>query len=439
MLPLRVRAGARLAMVLLCAWAAPGHAGPAEDLAVFHAADVDLAQRGYVDRTGTVVIPPRYLRAYPFAANGLARVEVQDVGVGFIDARGAWVIAPGRFGRLGDFGADGLAPASVKVGEDASLGGAVTTPKYRAGFIDARGEWVLEPVFREVFPFAANGLARAVDDRTGLTGFIGTDGAWRIAPTFPRAGDFGADGLAAAARPGSPDESVAPAPMGYIDETGQWAIAPRDGHAYPFAHGVAQFTERGSNRSGYIDRTGAWVLAPEFGEGSRAFGPDGRAVVVLDDYRRPMLVDVHGARIALEGPVYSDFSAQGLAVAFNADGTKMGLIDGAGQWVLPAAFGSIGDGSAAPEFAPNGWLAVMHEGRPRLVDRSGAFSAAFDAWIVERRAQRLAERAAETPRPRSLPPGDGDGVGGRGAWLALGVIVVAAGGILVWRRGSRAE
>lgn len=428
---------ARLAALLLCAWGMTCRAGPAENLAVFHAADVDLAQRGYVDRTGTVVIPPRYLRAYPFAANGLARVEAQNVGVGFIDARGEWAIVPGRFGRLGDFGEDGLAVAYVRVGEDSSLGGAVTTPKYRAGFIDARGEWVVAPDFREVYPFAANGLARAVDDRTGLTGFIGTDGAWRIAPTFPRAGDFGADGLAAAVRAGPPDESVTPAPMGYIDATGQWAIAPRDGHAYPFAHGVAQFTERGTNRSGYVDRTGAWVLAPAFGEGSRPFGPDGRAVVVLDDYRRPMLVDVHGARIALEGPVYSDFSAQGLAVAFNADGTKMGLIDGDGQWVLPAAFASIGDGDAAPEFPPNGWLAVMHEGRPRLVDRSGAFSAAFDAWIVEREAQRSAERAAQAPRPRSRPAGDGGG-GGRGAWLVLGVIVLAAGGVLAWRRRPRA-
>jgi hypothetical protein len=51
---------------------------------------------GYIDKNGTMVIPPQFSLAYPFS-EGLAAVtkaESMDTGWGYVDSSGKWVIPP---------------------------------------------------------------------------------------------------------------------------------------------------------------------------------------------------------------------------------------------------------------------------------------------------------------------------------------------------------
>ena len=416
-------------------------AGPAEELSVFGHATWELQRHGYVDRNGAVAIPARFHLAGPFSENGLALVEVQGEGVGFINGTGAWAIAPGRFQRLEAFGRNGLAIAGVQVGEQSTLGGTVTTPRMLEGFIDARGKWVVGPRFRQVTAFAGNGLAAAMDDKTGRTGFIDLTGRWVIPPTFARAWAFSDNGLAAAEGEDADDDGIVNGGRyGYIDARGQWAIPPRFRFGYGFArNGLAMAIEAESQKAGYIDRTGAWVLAPAYTDMSHGFSPNGLAAVRLED-NTPAVIDATGRVIKLPPLLSEGFGEQGLAVAWGADG-KVGLLDANGRWILPPVFDSIGSRrDKFIDFAPNGLLTVVHEGKARVVDASGTFRPAFDAHTARQRDHAAAVKRAE-PASSVLRRGAESSLA-HVKWLlwslaagALGIAgLVVAGVVLVVRR-----
>lgn len=393
-------------------WASACVAGPAEEYSVFQSIEEDWSHYGYVDATGKVAIPPQYHRAYPFAANGLARVLIRDQNdYAFINAAGMVVFGSDKFSRLEDFSSDGLAVAYIEVGKNKYFNGAVTTPIEQAGFINTKGEWIIKPIFSSVDAFASNGLARATDLATGLMGFIGRDGRWRIPPTFQRAGSFSANGLAFATEQKDRNTSINDLWMGYIDAAGSWVIPPRNWSTYPFTPiGIAKVYDRASKKIGYIDGKGDWVWPPTFTDTSRGFGHEGTAIVTLDgDYLKPWLIDTKGEKTPLPGyapssytaPEPPSFSDQGLAVMWDGKGQGVGLIDSKGRWVLPAKFNSIGDNMSPPIFATNGWLFVEHERTPRLVNREGEFSPVFDAYIVNRKKEAALKRAEDA---RRYPP-----------------------------------
>lgn len=69
-------------------------------------------KKGYIDKTGKLVIPPEFTYAYPFS-EGLAAVTKSvsgDDGWGYIDTAGRWVIEP-RFQWASSF-SGGLAPVN---------------------------------------------------------------------------------------------------------------------------------------------------------------------------------------------------------------------------------------------------------------------------------------------------------------------------------------
>ncbi|WP_018719610.1 WG repeat-containing protein [Arhodomonas aquaeolei] len=108
---------------------------------------------------------------------GLARAPIGDLGarrptIGYIDKSGSMVIEP-RFDDATDF-ANGLAAVS-RDGE--------------WGYIDVRGEWVIPPQFEDANPFGAGGAAMVrvegrftLIDRTGATIRRLPDGAFYRAP-----------------------------------------------------------------------------------------------------------------------------------------------------------------------------------------------------------------------------------------------------------------
>jgi len=105
-------------------------------------------QRGYIDRTGNLVIPRQFAYAGDFGDNGLACVrEEQDGLYGYIDSTGQYVIPP-QF----DY-AHGFEYRPV----------AIVTKDGLYGLIDSRGKYVLQPQAMELWGFGADGLCLARD------------------------------------------------------------------------------------------------------------------------------------------------------------------------------------------------------------------------------------------------------------------------------------
>jgi hypothetical protein len=152
---------------------------------------------GFVDRQGRWVIKPQYLLAFPFSG-GLAPVAPQNQPrFGFIDERGQWVIEP-RFKFARSFGANGLAVAiPVKALEPEKPDQSPQEDNDRFGFIDLKGNWAIEPIFKWADPFEADGLA-GVETLEGQWGFINAKGEMVIQGEFQRVFRFYPLGLAPA-------------------------------------------------------------------------------------------------------------------------------------------------------------------------------------------------------------------------------------------------
>ena len=100
-------------------------------------------KKGYVDRTGEVVIAPQFTYAYPFS-EGLAAATKSasgDGGWGYIDKTGAWAVKP-SFQWASSF-SGGLAP--VKGAGDCGYvdksGALVLKPKVSPGVTDCASVW----------------------------------------------------------------------------------------------------------------------------------------------------------------------------------------------------------------------------------------------------------------------------------------------------------
>ena len=211
---------------------------------------------GYADLSGRVAIPPKFDWASPFA-EGLAaaiaprspRGEAPPRSAGFIDARGEFVIAPGF-----DPMATWLVDAPVF-----SEGRAAVMVDRAIGFIDREGRWVLRPRYERAGCFR-EGLAPV--KREGRWGFVDRAGHEVVAPRFDAVQGFSA-GLAAVSLNGA---------WGFIDTTGRLAIPARYESALPFRDGLACVREstgepgsRGT-RSSYVDARGnvVWVSTTDF-------------------------------------------------------------------------------------------------------------------------------------------------------------------------------
>jgi hypothetical protein len=98
-------------------------------------------QWGYIDRTGSVVIPFQFDEAQNFS-DGLALVSKGDFKY-FIKRDGTRAI-PGTFARAASF-SEGLAAVRINISD-------------KVGFVNVDGVFVIPPTFEEAFPFS-EGLA----------------------------------------------------------------------------------------------------------------------------------------------------------------------------------------------------------------------------------------------------------------------------------------
>lgn len=214
-----------------------------DGLAMVEVADDRIPPRkGFIDRTGKLVIPARFTYVYPFSEGLAAATESQDgeSGWGFIEKDGNWVIPPG-FDWASSF-EFGLAPVNRK---------------RDCGYIDKTGVQVL----KLDSPPPPEDCASAWGDFTdGLSrwrfgshyGFINRAGQTVIPPRFDLTFGF-SEGLAAV---------EIGKHWGFIDTSGKTVIPLQDfSDVKPFHNGLSRVVVK-KRGVGYIDRAGRFVWGP---------------------------------------------------------------------------------------------------------------------------------------------------------------------------------
>lgn len=106
---------------------------------------------GVINKKGEFVIEPKYKGIGSFK-DGLAGVKIDDK-YGFMDINEKIIIQP-QFDWIKDFN-DGYAAVAKKVDKNDTL----STPKYKWGFIDKKGNLVIDYKYDEVFSFE-NGVSK---------------------------------------------------------------------------------------------------------------------------------------------------------------------------------------------------------------------------------------------------------------------------------------
>lgn len=314
---------------------------------------------GFIDRTGRLVVTPRFDAAARFS-EGLAPVRSGDK-LGYADATGALVLVPelepaggtlhrrfsggravvkkgGRYGYIDRTGRL-VVPARWLTAEDFSEGRALVCDEKGCGFLDAEGRYTLVPDAMSGTSFR-NGIASivlAMGMSHRRTAFVTADGG-RIPGQYEGNGSF-SEGLAPVRFGGR---------WGYVDATGKPAIPNVYEDAGDFSEGLAAVTTEGG-RCGYVDRAGKLVIPARFA----ACHPLANGLARVDlaeqptDGERVAFVDREG-EIKLRGdasqPPFrsaSDFSDGVAAVADGpldlvGDGeVRLGYVDGSGRLVWP--------------------------------------------------------------------------------------------------------
>ncbi len=269
---------------------------------------------GYINRSGTISIPPQFDAAWKFS-EGLAKVKIGD-RFAYINPEGKIVLrAP--FALTGDFH-EGLAFAMVK-----------PTPNVRDhwGYFDRTGKLVIPPSFDWTNDFS-EGLGRF--SLGGKQGYIDYAGKIVIAPQFQIGYEF-SEGLAlvfvkttSGTKPQYKFE--------YIDKTGKVVLVlGMVGGSFSEGLAAAAFSKNKKVKWGYIDKSGKVVIAPHFD--TAAEFSEGLAPVELGakwgviDRRGHMVVQPRFTGIL-------PFSG-GLAVV--VVGKKYGYIDAKGKYVWKPA------------------------------------------------------------------------------------------------------
>ena len=168
--------------------------------------------------TGKIIIPFDYMDMGHYS-EGLVACQKPDGLYGFLDLKGN-VVVPFIYDDAGDF-SEGLAPVYKQVGYMNTVLGRV--PKCKCGYIDTKGNVVIPFNFQETYTASMNefheGLAvQGVNNNNkygSVFGYIDKKGNWVIEPKYDRAEDFN-NGVASVAIKDK---------YGYINKKGE-AIIP---------------------------------------------------------------------------------------------------------------------------------------------------------------------------------------------------------------------
>ncbi len=330
-------------------------------------------QFGFIDRTGRVVVPPKFDRAEEFHENRAAVYVGSNAG--YIDPSGRLVI-----------------PAIYSTTTPFEQGRALVSRDGKYSVIDLQGNTVAEIPYRVLGDYS-DGLAVVQQPRSGTTparyGYIDRNGKIVIEPRFMPAGAFPADGRGLAV--GGLDRHWC-----YFDKNGKIILRlPMEGYdrAPAFRDGLLRWKE--GFYWGFKDPSGAWAIQPQFDD-ARDF-EDGTASVekqgkwILIDTRgntvaprkgpRPIHKPSDGLTLAQDGdrlgyllpngqPAF-DFRKYDAAFDFHCglariklDG-KFGYLDKTGRLAIPNTFAGAGDfkGCLAMVLSAEGWSYIDPAGK----------------------------------------------------------------------------
>jgi WG containing repeat len=202
------------------------------------AAKDDHGRWGYISKQGKWVIPPKYKSADNFQ-NGLA--VVRNYGDGMIDTAGNVVIPP-------EFVLGGI----FKNGVVCALRPGGST---QFGLMDRNLKFIVAPRFDDCNVVDANLAIVRIDDKLRVDdkwGYIDASGEFVIQPRFHGARGF-SEGLAAV---------EVGEKWGFIDPKGEFVIQPQYDDATEFKMGLAAVAV--GDRWIYIDHSGAFVQVLRF-------------------------------------------------------------------------------------------------------------------------------------------------------------------------------
>lgn len=290
--------------------------GFSEGLAAASVGEYPDIYHGCIDHTGNYVIQPKYVIMGTFS-EGLAPF-LRDDKWGYMDKRGVEVIPP-RYREAGSF-SNGIA--------------VVTKDNNRAVYIDKTGRIILEKtknrIFswgNESFPLSKNefkrasefhdGWARVECFSSGIEGFIDRDGTfYRIA--FDNFGDF-QEGLAWFCVNNYKK-------CGFIDTRLQVAIEARFDEAEPFHDGLAAARQGG--KCGFIDKSGQWVIPCQYDK-ALPFQENLAAVVIDNKYG---YIDRSGNMVIQ--PRFSNVQPFSEGLAAVEENGMWGFIDKTGEYTF---------------------------------------------------------------------------------------------------------
>ncbi len=224
------------------------------------------------------------------------------------------------------------------------------------GLATITGEVVLEPTYdsdRDIPSFSKNGLAaKSEADKYGFTswGYINTKGEWVIQPQFKSAGYFQDNDLALVKTPDG---------YGIIDKTGKLITTQAFDSITGYEHGVAVTVL--DKQYGLINEKGE-VVASGY-----------KHIDVVNSQFAKVTKDDKKGYITLDGKVYLEcgfedlgsVGANGLTAA-KKDG-KWGYVNKTGSWVIDPIF------SRAETFGKNGYAVVALDGKYGLINDKGEY------------------------------------------------------------------
>jgi len=228
------------------------------------------------------------------------------------------------------------------------------TLKY--GFVDVKGNWLIQAMFDAVRYFDALGYCIATIN--SKEGFIDKKGNWKIQPIYDDLLEFDENGYA---------EAKINDKVGFIDRSGNWVVQP-------MFDSVSRFNEQGdcvvqmNGKSGLINKQGAWVIQP-FLDGISSYGFDNLEYCEASINNKSGFIDRKG-NWAIQ-PIYDSvngFDENGYGQAFF--GEKWGFIDRKGNWVIQPFFEDVSG------FDSMGYCKVTLNGKEGFIDRKGD-------WIIQ--------------------------------------------------------
>jgi hypothetical protein len=197
---------------------------------------------GYVTQEGRMAIPPEYVLAENFAAQGVARAG-DGKGTGLLDARGAWVVLP----LLKD----------VTPEEGDGTDGYLAVNYSWHGRLGPDGRWTVAPRFQEL---KALGHGHYRYKFRGKFGIIAPDGKFSTGAVFEKLGDELSR---------LPDGSflipfTSQGKQGLVDQTGKVVISPRFESISPGFDGNGRYVMQIDGKYGVLDLSDRWILEPKY-------------------------------------------------------------------------------------------------------------------------------------------------------------------------------